>query len=227
MANERTPLLNDNLAGSPNVKVDIQPTSEENNQLPLVTIRQLFRFSDRTDSILLIFGVIGSVLYGIVMPAQFILFGKVVNDFVVYIIHENYDISNGPDLESSTTRTAGFYVMLAIGNFLFAWLGMGLFSLSAERQVHKMRLAMFRTAIYQNIGWFEMFSVGELNTRFTEEMKVVLDGMGSKISQIISSLTCFVGAYVVGLILCWDLTLILLATFPLMMLCGIFMTKVI
>ena len=102
------------------------------------------------------------------MPAQFILFGKVVNDFVVYIIHENYDISNGPDLESSTIRTAGFYVMLAIGNFLFAWLGMGLFSLSAERQVHKMRLAMFRTAIYQNIGWFEMFSVGELNTRFTE-----------------------------------------------------------
>ena len=57
-------------------------------------------------------------------------------------------------------------------------------------------------------------------------MKVVLDGMGSKISQIISSLACFVTAYIVGLILCWDLTLILLATFPLMMLCGIFMTKV-
>ena len=113
--------------------------------------------------------MIGSIIYGIITPAQFILFGKMINDFVAYIIHENYDLSDQlPDLEASTTRTAGFYVMLAVGNLVFAWLGMGLFALSAERQVHKMRLAMFQSAIYQNIGWFEMFSVGELNTRFTE-----------------------------------------------------------
>lgn len=91
-----------------------------------------------------------------------------VNDFVDYIIHENYDISDLPDLEASTTRTAVFYVLLAIGNLIFAWLGMGLFAVSAERQVHKMRLALFKSAIHQNIGWFEKFSVGDLNTRFTE-----------------------------------------------------------
>lgn len=112
--------------------------------------------------------MIGSVIYGIITPAQFILFGKMVNDFVDYIIHDNYDISDKPDLEASTTRTSSFYVMLAVGNLVFGWLGMGLFALSAERQVHKMRIAMFESTIYQNIGWFETFSVGELNTRFTE-----------------------------------------------------------
>ena len=112
--------------------------------------------------------MIGSIIYGIITPAQFILFGKMVNDFVVYIVDENYDIPDPPDLEESTTRTAGFYVMLAMGNLIFAWLGMGLFALSAERQVHKMRVAMFKSVVYKNIGWFEMFSVGELNTRFTE-----------------------------------------------------------
>lgn len=91
-----------------------------------------------------------------------------VNDFVEYIIHENYHMTNIPDLESSATQTANFYVMLAVGNFVFASLGMGLFAFSAERQVHKMRLAMFQSVIYQNIGWFETFPVGELNTRFTE-----------------------------------------------------------
>lgn len=58
------------------------------------------------------------------------------------------------------------------------------------------------------------------------EMKIILDGMGSKFSRIISSIVCFVAGYTVGFILCWDLTLILLATFPLMMLSGIIMTKV-
>lgn len=112
--------------------------------------------------------MIGSIIYGIITPAQFILFGKMVNDFVDYIIHDNYDISDKPDLEASTTRTSSFYVMLAVGNLVFGWLGMGLFALSAERQVHKMRIAMFESTIYQNIGWFETFSVGELNTIFTE-----------------------------------------------------------
>ena len=58
-------------------------------------------------------------------------------------------------------------------------------------------------------------------------MKIILDGMGSKFSRIISSIVCFVAGYTVGFILCWDLTLILLATFPFMMLSGIIMTKVI
>ena len=58
-------------------------------------------------------------------------------------------------------------------------------------------------------------------------MKIILDGMGSKFSRIISSIVCFVAGYTVGFILCWDLTLILLATFPFMMFCGIIMTKVI
>ena len=58
------------------------------------------------------------------------------------------------------------------------------------------------------------------------EMKIILDGIGSNFSSIISSVVCFGAGYLIGLILCWDLTLILLATFPLMMLCGIVMTKV-
>ena len=55
---------------------------------------------------------------------------------------------------------------------------------------------------------------------------MILDGIGSKFSRIISSVVCFVAAYITGFVLCWDLTLILLASFPLMMLCGIFITKV-
>ena len=127
-----------------------------------------FRFTDRTDSVLLALAVTGSIIYGIVTPTQFIIFGKMVNDFVEYIVDANYRTADIPDLEASTTKTAVYYVLLAIGNLVFAWLGMGLFALSAERQVHKMRLAMFQSVIYQNIGWFETFSVGELNTRFTE-----------------------------------------------------------
>ena len=45
---------------------------------------------------------------------------------------------------------------------------MGLFGLSAERQAHKMRLALFRSATYQEIGWFDAHTSGELINRLTE-----------------------------------------------------------
>lgn len=110
----------------------------------------------------------GSAAYGVTIPCQFLLFGEILDRFVDYIIHENWDISNLPDIESSTTKTASYYVVLAFGSMLSAWMGMGLFALSAERQVHKMRLAMFQKVIYQDVAWFETSSVGKLNTRFTE-----------------------------------------------------------
>ena len=47
-------------------------------------------------------------------------------------------------------------------------MGLGLFELSAERQAHKMRLALFQSALHQEIGWFDAHTGGELINRLTE-----------------------------------------------------------
>ena len=66
------------------------------------------------------------------------------------------------------TTIAMWYVGISAAMFVFSWMSMGFFALSAERQVHKMRLALFRSAIYQDIGWFDKYTAGEINTRLTE-----------------------------------------------------------
>ena len=73
-----------------------------------------------------------------------------------------------PDLEDSMTTIAYWYIGIAAANFGFAWMGLGLFGLTAQRQAHKMRLAMFRNVIYQEIGWFDEHSSGELNVNLSE-----------------------------------------------------------
>ena len=114
--------------------------------------------------------MIGSICYGALTPAQFILFGKTTDDFVEFTLCDRggYCKNSTVDLEDSMTDIAAWYIGFAVGNFLFAWMGLGLFALSAERQVHKMRLAMFKNVIYQEIGWFDEHSSGELITRLTE-----------------------------------------------------------
>ena len=40
--------------------------------------------------------------------------------------------------------------------------------LTAERQVHKLRKVYFRSILRQEMGWFDTFDSGELNTRLSE-----------------------------------------------------------
>ena len=114
--------------------------------------------------------VIGSCMYGVLSPAQFIVFGSVTDDFVDHTLW-SFNVSGyteEPDLEDSMTTIAYWYIGIALGNFLFAWVGLGLFGVVAQRQAYKMRLAMFRNVIYQEIGWFDVHSSGELNVNLSE-----------------------------------------------------------
>lgn len=127
-----------------------------------------FRFADNTDILLMVFGSIGAALYGILTPAQFVLMSPVTDDFVDFVQCQNTSCVDDVDLESSMTKVSLWYIAFAVGNLIFAWMGLGFWGLSAERQIHKMRLSMFRNIIHQEIGWFDTHSSGELGTRLTE-----------------------------------------------------------
>lgn len=66
------------------------------------------------------------------------------------------------------TELAIYYIYLAIGTMIVAYLHTGLFSVTAVRQTKKMRTAFFNSVMRQNIGWFDTYDVGELNSRLTE-----------------------------------------------------------
>jgi hypothetical protein len=38
----------------------------------------------------------------------------------------------------------------------------------AERQIRVMRQTLFRSILKQEVGWFDVYKTGELNTRLTE-----------------------------------------------------------
>lgn len=119
----------------------------------------------------MILGTLGAILYGALTPAQYIVMGKLTDDFVEFAQCIKDNCTPVPDLEDSMTKVAGWYVGIAFANLLFAWMALGLWGLTAERQVHKMRLALFRNIINQEIGWFDTHPSGELNTRLTEYVR--------------------------------------------------------
>ena len=127
-----------------------------------------FRFHDNVDVLLMILGTIGSITYGVLTPAQFVLMSPVTDDFVDFVQCIKNNCTDPVDLEINMTTVALWYLAFAFASLVSAWVGLGLWGLTAERQVHKMRMAMFRNVIHQEIGWFDTHSSGELGTRLTE-----------------------------------------------------------
>jgi len=48
---------------------------------------------------------------------------------------------------------------------------------SAERQVQRIRFALFRNILRQEIGWFDIHNTGELNNRLINDLDKIKDGI--------------------------------------------------
>ena len=127
-----------------------------------------FRFSDKLDVLLIVLATLSSICHGAAFPLQFIIFGELMNSFIDFAKFQTANATQRFDLEGETTKFALYYVYLACGTLIVAYGQMGLWSLTATRQVRQMRLAFFRSVLKQDIGWFDTTDPGELNNRLSE-----------------------------------------------------------
>jgi ATP-binding cassette, subfamily B (MDR/TAP), member 1 len=75
----------------------------------------------------------------------------------------------------------------------------------------------------QEIGWFDTCGASELSTKVADTTGKIQDGLGRKAGDLIQYVTQVIASFVVGLYLCWKLTVVLLAAFPLIGAAGWFM----
>ena len=116
----------------------------------------------------MVLGTLSAIGHGSAMPLQFVIFGDLIQSFIEFDKSQTGNATQEFDLEGEMTKFALYYVYLAVGNLVVAYGQMGLWSLTATRQVRKMRLAFFSSVLKQDIGWFDTTDPGELNSRLAE-----------------------------------------------------------
>ena len=72
------------------------------------------------------------------------------------------------DLVEEINRLVIFYCALGVTVFISGWLHISLFQYACERQLHVIRKKFFHSILRQEIGWFDVNNVGELNSRINE-----------------------------------------------------------
>ncbi|XP_039235602.1 ATP-dependent translocase ABCB1 isoform X3 [Pipra filicauda] len=195
----------------------------------------LFRYSTWSDKMLMILGTIMAAAHGSALPISMIIFGDMTDSFVasgdlnftgLNSSQMNFTADMLEKLEEDMTRYAYYYCGIAAGVLLAAYLHTSFWTLIAGRQIKKIREEFFHAIMRQEIGWFDVNDVGELNTRLLDDVSKINEGIGHKVGLLVQQVTAFVTGFIVGLVRGWKLTLVILAVSPVLGLSAAIWAKV-
>ncbi|XP_076019746.1 ATP-dependent translocase ABCB1-like [Genypterus blacodes] len=221
-----TPEQNEDESESSSDKVRKEGTEKEMGQeLPMVRLISLFRFTDGWDKVLMVFGVLMAMVHGASPPLSCVVFGQVINSFVNNSININMsefvehgetgvDITYKGILEEDMNTYAIFYLILGIVVFVAAYMQVACLSLAASRQAMRIRKLFFHSILKQNMGWFHVNEKKELGTRLTDDVYKLQEGIGEKFGMLIHLIFILTTAIITGFINGWKLTLVLLTVSP-------------
>uniref|UniRef100_A0A2I3LFS2 ATP binding cassette subfamily B member 4 n=1 Tax=Papio anubis TaxID=9555 RepID=A0A2I3LFS2_PAPAN len=173
----------------------------------------------------MVVGTLAAIIHGAALPLMMLVFGDMTDTFanpgnLGAVLSNNTNSSNIIDtepfinLEEEMTRYAYYYSGIGAGVLVAAYIQVSFWCLAAGRQIHKIRKQFFHAIMRQEIGWFDVHDVGELNTRLTDDVSKINEGIGDKIGMFFQSMATFFTGFIVGFTRGWKLTLVILAISP-------------
>lgn len=182
-----------------------------------VGLATLYRYSSRNDLIVIVVAAICAIASGAALPLMTVIFGNLQGTFQSYFTPGSgltYD-----EFTDELGRLVLYFVYLAIGEFVTAYIATVGFIYTGEHISAKIREHYLESCMKQNIGFFDKLGAGEVTTRITADTNLIQEGISEKVGLTLSAVATFVAAFVIGFISFWKLTLILLSTVVALVLC--------
>ncbi|XP_041936250.1 bile salt export pump [Alosa sapidissima] len=205
---------------------------------------QLFRFASCREILMMITGSFCAILHGSAQPLMLLVFGMLTDTFIEYDIElqmlldpakecvnntiQFRNLTQEENLEQNMTRICGildiefemtnfayYYVGIGAAVFILGYFQISLWVTAAARQIQIIRMMYFRKVMRMEIGWFDCTSVGELNTRMSDDINKINDAIADQVSIFIQRFTTFVCGFLMGFVKGWKLTLVIIAVSPL------------
>uniref|UniRef100_A0A3Q3VVZ1 Bile salt export pump n=1 Tax=Mola mola TaxID=94237 RepID=A0A3Q3VVZ1_MOLML len=187
---------------------------------------------------MMLVGSVCAVVHGSAQPLMLLVFGLLTDTFIEYDIElnelrddrkecvnntiqwkKNYTEGLTPsqilNIEYEMTNFAFYYVGIGAAVFLLGYFQISLWVTAAARQIQLIRKMYFSKVMRMEIGWFDCTSVGELNTRMSDDINKINDAIADQVAIFLQRFTTFVCGFCIGFVKGWKLTLVIVAASPL------------
>uniref|UniRef100_A0A8V1A1F7 Bile salt export pump n=1 Tax=Gallus gallus TaxID=9031 RepID=A0A8V1A1F7_CHICK len=216
-------------------------TLKKNDHIFFLSLQ--FRFSSPMEILMMVVGSFCAILHGAAQPGMLLVFGAMADTFIEYdvemqalkdpnktcinntivwingTVHQNEKNTTTRcgllDIEKEMTNFAAYYGGIGCAVLLLGYFQICFWVMAAARQIQKIRKAYFRNVMRMDIGWFDCTSVGELNTRISDDVNKINEAIADQVAIFIQRLTTFVCGFLLGFISGWKLTLVIIAVSPL------------
>uniref|UniRef100_A0A8C7B913 ATP-binding cassette sub-family B member 5 n=2 Tax=Neovison vison TaxID=452646 RepID=A0A8C7B913_NEOVI len=182
---------------------------------------EIFRFADGLDITLMILGLLASLVNGACLPLMSLILGEMSDDLFSGCLSKtnttNYQncTQSQEKLNEDMIKLTLYYIGIGVTALVFGYMQISFWVMTAARQTKRIRKQFFHSVLAQDIKWFDGCDIGEFNTRMTNDINKISDGIGEKIALFFQNISTFSIGLAVGLVKGWKLTLVILSTSPL------------
>uniref|UniRef100_A0A8B9K1H8 ATP-binding cassette, sub-family B (MDR/TAP), member 5 n=1 Tax=Astyanax mexicanus TaxID=7994 RepID=A0A8B9K1H8_ASTMX len=196
---------------------------KDEQSMKAVGFFQLFRYATCLEALMMVLGLGCAALHGITLPIMCVVFGQMTDSFVLSGQQLNLTGKQRPHCCTKSIcfflnphRHAYYFVALGAAVLLLGTFQVTLFLLTATRQTKRIREKYFHAVLHQPMAWFDTHPIGELNTRLTDDINTINDGLGDKICIFVQFFCTFLAGFIIGFIYGWKLTLVIMSVSPLL-----------
>ncbi|XP_053323160.1 ATP-binding cassette sub-family B member 5 [Spea bombifrons] len=212
-----------------NPKNNSKDTEKMKTKVKMKTVGpiNIFRYSDGLDVFLMIVGFFGSLGNGLAQPLLNILFGEMTDSILCHnsSLQNTTECAKFKPLEEQMSLFSLYYVGIGVGVIICGYMQVSFWVLAAARQTRKMRKEFFHSVLAQEMSWFDVTKSGELNTRLTEDINKINDGIGDKVGHLLQNVSTFVAGVTIALAKGWKLALVYMSVSPLIALSAALFSK--
>ncbi|XP_047334614.1 putative multidrug resistance protein [Impatiens glandulifera] len=164
----------------------------------------IFRYADKTDKLLMMFGTIGSIGDGMQIPLTMFVLSHVINEYGSLNSHVSISSVNKYSLRL-------FYVAIWVG--LSAFVEGLCWTRTAERQTSRMRVEYLKSVLRQEVGFFdtqaaESSTTYQVVSTITSDSNSIQVTIGEKIPDCIAYMSSFFCCFAFSFVLSWKITLV-------------------
>ncbi|KAH6559790.1 hypothetical protein BASA61_000416 [Batrachochytrium salamandrivorans] len=177
---------------------------------PKLSYFKLYRHATGMDMFLIFMGTICGLVNGATLPYMTIVFGSIMDHFVMY----DGSPASRASLDSGTTQGVIQLCVLGVVTFVTSYGQMCFWMLAGENQAKRIRELYFKAILRQEVAWFDETSTGELTTRMNADTSLIQEGLSDKVGLMIQFTSSFVAGFIIGFVKGWKLSLVLTTVFP-------------
>mmetsp|Transcript_107740 Transcript_107740/g.186982 ORF Transcript_107740/g.186982 Transcript_107740/m.186982 type:complete len:1153 (-) Transcript_107740:217-3675(-) len=166
-------------------------------------------------------GLLGSAIAGIVMPA----IGLLMAEFIVVFFNDDVD-----EMRSESVKWAVVFMSMGAISSFGAIIRISSFSVITERMVSRVRDMAYQSILRQDIGWFDVSSdhtAGALVSQLGNDCFLLRSFTSERASLALSQAVVLIGGLYVSFDASWQLTLVVFAIIPLIVVPVIIQAKVV